>query len=160
MEFFSQKLWENDIYLLQNTAFSVLATWPQQCKTKKNPTSHLTQNNISLFSPSVQASWVDALVLAGITQLKWLWVAAGDLVKVLIHSLLSLSVSLCLGDSQMQVALNCSSQGKWRQPYAASLSLQHLAWACSQQMVSYLHYSNKCPSKKACHRAEERTMIR
>lgn len=35
MEFFSQKLWENNIYLLQNTAFFVLATWPQQCKKKK-----------------------------------------------------------------------------------------------------------------------------
>lgn len=26
-------------------------------------------------------------------------------------------------------------------------------------MVPYLHYSNKCPSKKACHGAEDRTMI-
>lgn len=46
MEFFSQKLWENDIYLLQNTAFSVLSTWPQQCKTKKKILPHILLRTI------------------------------------------------------------------------------------------------------------------
>lgn len=46
-------------------------------------------------------------MLAGITQLKWLWVAAGDLATVPICSLLSLLVSVCLEASQMLAAPNC-----------------------------------------------------